>query len=270
MAMSRFGGVAALQRHIDSQESYRALSTSLSKTQVENLRSQLNQFRSALTRFAIAHREEIKRDAAFRHAFQQMCASIGVDPLAGPPPGVGSSGGDGQKKGIGSGIASTLGGWWGELTGLGDWYLELGVQIVDICVNKRDSTGGLIEMDYLVRLLCKLRSSTSVTAEDVERSIKTLKPLGAGYEVIDVGGRKMVRNVPKELDADQAVVLAYARDEGGRVSERELAAKTGWTVVRARVALENMLLRDGLCWVDEQDERIGKSYWVISVMKWEE
>lgn len=262
--MNRFGGVGALQRHIDSQESYRALSSSISKTQVENLRSQLNQFRSALQRFAIAHREEIKRDAAFRHAFQQMCASIGVDPLAGPPPGAGES--EGQRRGI----ASTLGGWWGELTGLGDWYLELGVQIVDICVNKRDSNGGIIEMEYLVRLLGKLRNSTSVTAEDVERSIKTLKPLGAGYEVIDVGGRKMVRSVPKELDADQAVVLAYAREEGGRVAERELALKTKWTMTRSRVALENMLLRDGLCWVDEQDEQSGKSYWVTSVMTWAE
>ena len=64
-------------------------------------------------RFASTHREEIKCNPSFRHAVQQMCASIGVDLLTGGP-------GDLAR------------GWWSELLGLGDWHLELGVQIVDI------------------------------------------------------------------------------------------------------------------------------------------
>ena len=93
----------------------------------------------------------------------------------------------------------------------------------------------------------------------------------ADYEVIDVGdGKKMVRSVPKELDADQAVVLSVAQQDGGRVSEQMLMSLRGWTQERARAALSNMLLRDGLCWLDDQDEKYGVSYWVPSAMRWDE
>jgi len=180
-----------------------------------------------------------------------MCAEIGVDPLAGP----------------------RRGGWWTEVLGVvGDWQYELGVQIVDICVSTRERNGGMIEMSELLRLLTKLRGGTEeVTEEDVVRSTKALKPLGAGYEVVEVGGTKMVRSVVKELDSDGVVILALAQEEGvgGRVTEDMLVRRKGWGYARARAALENMLLRDGLCWVDEQDQG-GKSYWILSAITWEE
>lgn len=260
--MHRLGGVGlgALERTRDSERSFASLSTTLSHAQVAHLRAQLTQFRSALQHFASTHRDKIRRDPSFRHAFVQMCVNIGVDPLAGEASGIGGFAGLRGK-----------GGAWGEILGLGDWTLELSVQIVDVCVSTRERNGGLIEMDELVRLLRKLRgSATSVTPEDVVRSIKVLKPLGAGYEVIDIAGRKMVRSVPGELDADQGGVLEVARENGGRITEDALVRKMGWTRDRARAALENATVCDGLCWVDEQDEQSGKAFWVISVMQWDE
>lgn len=250
--MHRLGGVglAAFERQQQSQRSFAELSSEISQAQVDLLHAQLNQFRSTLAHYAATHRDTIRSDPTFRHAFQQMCASIGVDPLAGP------------RKG----------GWWAEMLGLGDWQYELGVQIVDVCVSTRERNGGLIDMGELVRLVSKLRgvSGGAITEEDVMRSIKTLKPLGAGYEVIDVGGgKKMVRSVPKQLDEDQAVVLAIAQESEGRVSEDVLVARRGWSHDRAKAALENMLLRDGLCWLDEQDETHGIAYWVPSAMQWD-
>lgn len=252
--MHRLGGVglAAFERHEQSKRSFAELSTTLSQNQVEHLHSQLNQFRTALSHFAATHRDSIRRDPAFRYAFQQMCSSIGVDPLAGP------------RKG----------GWWAEMLGLGDWQYELGVQIVDVCVSTRERNGGLIEMTELVRILSKLRGVSEgegvITEDDVTRSIKTLQPLGAGYQVVEIGGRRMVRSVVKELDEDQAVVLAIAQEEGGKIVEDVLVVRRGWTRDRARTALDNMLLRDGLCWLDEQDEQYGTAYWVPSVMQWDE
>lgn len=242
--------MAAFERQQQSQRHFATLSTEISQGQVDHLHAQLAQFRSALAHYAATHRDSIRRDPSFRHAFQQMCTTIGVDPLAGP------------RKG----------GWWAEMLGLGDWQYELGVQIVDVCVSTRERNGGLIEMSELVRLVSKLRgvSGGVITEDDVMRSIKTLKPLGAGYEVLDVGGgRKMVRSVVKELDEDQAVVLAIAQEQGGRVSEAMLVSRRNWTRERASAALENMLLRDGLCWLDEQDEH-GIAYWVPSAMRWDE
>src|SRR5882757_3412131 len=165
--MHRLGGVglAAFERQQQSQRSFSALSSELCASQVSALHSQLSQFRAALQTFAATHRESIRSDPAFRHAFQQMCASIGVDPLAGP------------RKG----------GWWAELLDMGDWQYELGVQIVDVCVSTRERNGGLIEMGELVRMVSKLRGvgGGAVTEDDVMRSIRTLRPLGAGYQVIE-------------------------------------------------------------------------------------
>ena len=248
--MHRHGGVglAAFDRQEQSNRSFAQLSSALSQAQVDHLQSQLNQFRTALARFASAHRESIKSDPSFRHAFQQMCSSIGVDPLAGP------------RKG----------GWWAEMLGLSDWQYELGVQIVDVCVSTRERNGGLIEMSELVRLVSKLRGVRGViTEDDMIRSIKTLQPLGAGYQVVEIGGCKMVRSVVKELDEDLSVALAIAQEEGGRISEDILMHQKGWTLERCKAALENMVFRDGLCWVDDQDEDCGRAYWVPSSMGWD-
>ena len=250
--MHRLGGVgiAAFDRQKLSTQSYAHLSNELSRTQVDNLQAQLTLFRESLLRFASTHREDIRKDPNFRHAFQQMCSNIGVDPLAGP------------RKG----------GWWAEALDLGDWQYELGVQIVDVCVSTRERNGGLIEMSELVRILTKLRGlgAGAITEEDVIRSIKTLKPLGAGYEVIEMdGGKKMVRSVVKQLDQDQAVVLSVAQAHGGKVDEQMLVREKGWTEARAQTALQNMLLRDGLCWLDEQGEGNTVLYWVPSAMQWD-
>ena len=251
--MHRLGGVgiAAFDRQQQTKKSFAELSSELSQAQVDLLHAQLAQFRAALSHYASTNRARIRAEPSFRHAFQQMCAGVGVDPLAGP----------------------RRGGWWAEMLGLGDWQHELGVQIVDVCVSTRALNGGLIDMGELVRIVSKLRGVEAdvITEEDVIRSIKTLKPLGAGYEVIDVGGgRKMVRSVPKELDADQAVVLAIAQEDGGRVSEQTLISRKGWTQARAKAVLENMLLRDGLCWLDDQDEVHGVAYWIPSAMRWDD
>ncbi|KAH9483724.1 Vacuolar-sorting protein SNF8 [Psilocybe cubensis] len=247
--MRRGVGLAAFDHQEQAERSYAELSSELSRTQVEHLHSQLDQFRTALAHFASTHRESIRSDPSFRYAFQQMCSSIGVDPLAGP------------RKG----------GWWAELLGLGDWQYELGVQIVDVCVSTREQNGGLIEMSELVRLVSKLRgvSGGGITEDDVVRSIKTLQPLGAGYQVVEIAGIKMVRSVVKALDEDQTTILAIARETGGRVVESDLIQRKGWTRNRARAALENMLLRDGLCWLDAQDNQAGRAYWVPSAMHWE-
>ena len=62
-----------------------------------------------------------------------MCQKIGIDPLA-------------SKRGF-----------WSQLLGVGDFYYELGVQIVEVCMRTRSSNGGLIEENELLERLRKLR-----------------------------------------------------------------------------------------------------------------
>lgn len=42
----------------------------------------MENFKVNLQEFAVKYKDEIKKDANFRKQFQDMCANIGVDPLA--------------------------------------------------------------------------------------------------------------------------------------------------------------------------------------------
>ena len=64
------------------QEKFAAKGTEIADLQLSYLTSQLDTFRSSLEDFASKHKSDIRKNAEFRGHFQQMCARIGVDPLA--------------------------------------------------------------------------------------------------------------------------------------------------------------------------------------------
>jgi ESCRT-II complex subunit VPS22 len=43
--------------------------------------------------------------------------------------------------------------------------------------------------------------------DDILRAVESLKPLGSGFTVIELGRRQMIRSVPKELNTDQSIVM---------------------------------------------------------------
>ena len=86
-------------------------------------------FKERLEHFAKNHREEISRDPHFRRQFQEMCAAIGVDPLA------------------------SSRGFWAETLGVGDFYYELAVRVVEYCMANRTKLGGLIQLSVIARYL---------------------------------------------------------------------------------------------------------------------
>lgn len=256
--MRKGAGISALSRHSQTANSYTALSSSITASQLTALKSSLSTFRDHLLTFAREHRGDIRKDPAFRHHFQKMCAAIGVDPLAG-----------GSVKGKGSG-----GGWWTEVLGLGEWQYELAVQVVDVCVSTKEGNGGMIAMPDLISRVERLRNggkpnpdlALQVTEEDILRSLDLLKPLAAGYTTHSIGGTTFIRTIPKELDTDQSLLLVLANDPdlGGRLTEGIVKEKTGWSDVRARTVLDDCVMREGLGWVDEQGEE--SSVWVIAAV----
>jgi ESCRT-II complex subunit VPS22 len=248
--MRRGPGISAFQRQNATASSYSTLSTTLSATQLASVQSNLESFRTALLAFAKAHHNDIKKDPAFRHQFQKMCAAIGVDPLAGS---TGPSG-------------------WQEMLGLGEWQYGLAVQIVDVCVSTRAANGGLIEVGDLAKRVEAMRAGTGkVSTNDIVDALPLLKPLSAGYTVLSVAGVQYVRSVPRELDTDQSVILGYAKEMGGRVTERGLKERTGWKDVRVKQALEDCIGREGMGWVDEQSLGAqGMEVWVMVAVQWED
>ena len=159
---------------------------------------------------------------------------------------------------------------WSRL-GLGEWTYELSVQIVDVCVSSRALNGGLIELRDLIRRVERMRGQAGVTPSDVERSIALLDPLRAGYAIVDLGGTWYVRSVPRELDTDQGILLVLAASTGGRVTPAAVKTHTGWTDVRARAAVDNCVVRDGLGWVDEQDSASGggQVVWILAAVEFD-
>lgn len=105
----------------------------LTAESARQMKEQLTTFKKNLEQFAILHKKEIQNDPAFRAKFHVMCASIGVDPLT-------------TRKGV-----------WADLLGVGDFYYELAVRIIKVCVETRPMNGGIISLRELLFELLKQR-----------------------------------------------------------------------------------------------------------------
>lgn len=264
LTMRRGPGIVALDRNTLSNDHYSSLSQRFNEAKLQQLRNQIEHFSHSLRTFAVAHKQDIRKDPEFRHAFQRMCASLWVDPLAGHPT-TSDSGGSLSK------VVNL----WSDLTGMSDWQYELGVQIVDYCISTRPQNGGIISIQDLIHGIIRVRQGRShstvhgdslVTPEDVERSIRALKPLGCGYSIFNLNGIKMIRTVPQELSDDALFVLGYlssaqtARKDALGIPfiipnhlveyAKVYSPGTSWTLHRTIKVLEDMVMNDGTLWID--------------------
>lgn len=240
-------GIAAFENRERSAQQYSDLSTSLIQRQSKELSTQLEVFRSTLAYFAVEHAQEIRTNPSFRTQFAQMCANIGVDPLASSRPG------GNNKKG---------GSLWANLLGkdVNDFYFELAVKVIELSRITRDTNGGLIAVDEVKRRLANSSPPVDVSDDDIERAVKSLKVLGNGFDLVQVAGTQYIRSVPSELSSDQSAVLA-ACDALGYVSVSILRDNLNWEPVRSSTVLDDMV-RAGVLWVDEHS--LETEYWAPS------
>ncbi|CEG35221.1 RNA polymerase II transcription factor complex subunit [Plasmopara halstedii] len=222
-------GIGAVRKKQEQAKHFSEVGEQLVEANLLHISSQLDLFRTNLQAFAIKYKSNIKKDPDFRRKFQVMCAKIGVDPLA-------------SKKGF-----------WSELLDVGDFYYELAVQIIEVCIITRSKNGGLIGMSDLLRLLEKKRGAEMQTVidDDVKRAVKKLSVLGEGFQLIDMEQRTMIVTVPVVLSQDHSTILAMAQTTGGMVNVSILARELQWDKKRSMLAL-NLLLREGMTWLDEQ------------------
>jgi len=242
--MRRRAGIGAIQKKRIDAERFKEKGNELAENQLQELSGQLSNFQTNLENFAREHKQDIKRDPEFRRHFQEMCASIGVDPLA-------------SGKGF-----------WSNMLDIGDFYYELGVQIVEVCMASQHKTGGLMELGEIRHKLIKSRGRSEhhqdITLDDLLRATKKLKVLGTGFTVISLGsGRYLVQSVPGEMSLDQVMVLQQAEASGGMVNQEILTKNLKWDRNRGNMALEKMM-GAGLLWVDKQNPE-GDMYWVPSI-----
>lgn len=184
--MRRKAGIGAIHKQKIDAEKFRNKGTELQDSQLEQMTKQMEVFRENLEEFATKHRNEIKKNAQFRRQFQEMCAAIGVDPLA-----------------SGKGFWSVL--------GIGDFYYELGVQVVEVCLALNHVTGGLMELDELRRRLIAARGQKAthqeITNDDILQATKKLKIFGNGY-----AWQRLIAHMTQWIDADCFLLdLQYIR-----------------------------------------------------------
>ncbi|CAN6922759.1 unnamed protein product, partial [Brassica oleracea] len=219
-------------------DQYRLLGENVAKLRTDMMKEQLATFVNTRSNFFVEKlfwlQNDIRKNPAFRARFHEMCAKVGVDPLA-------------SNKGF-----------WAELLGIGDFYYELGmfdlfpyltcVQIIEVCMLTRSLNGGLISLQELCNHLRQRRKKDreAVTEDDCLRAISKLK-------------KKLVRSVPTELNKDHNQILELAQGQGF-VTVEQVQRRLSWASGRVIDALET-LLEEGLAMIDNGIKDGKCQYW---------
>lgn len=239
------GGMSAIDRAKQDQAKFQEKSTQLNETQMVKLTQQMEVFRNHLQEFATKHKKAIRKDPQFRKQFHTMCAAVGVDPL------------------------QSSCGFWAKLLGVGDFYYELAIQVVEVCLAASHRTGGFIQIEELLRRVkdsrnvAKAKSNKTtedITIDDILKAIEKLAILGNGIKVIPCGRSYIIQSVAAELSMDSVVVVQTARDNGGCVNMSSLVNKMNWSRERASKIL-NQLVMEGVLWIDEQTCDGETAFW---------
>lgn len=217
-----------VQRQREHREVLRETGNKIQEEDLKTMSDQMQIFKDQLELFATKYKKDIQKNPEFRKHFQNMCSQCGVDPLA-------------SQKGF-----------WSELLGVGDFYFELAVQVVEVCLAFQKSNGGIMDLDEVLKGVMKIRNKQAQIPciDDCERAIAKLKILGKGFDIIKLDNKKLVQSVPTELNADHSTCLSLASGKG-YIKSSELMLKN-WTEHRVKGVLD-FLVKEGFAWIDKQD-----------------
>lgn len=201
----------------------------------------MEMFKKNLETFALKYKNQIKTDAEFRQYFYELCAKIGVDPLV-------------SNKGF-----------WDRWLGVGEFYYELSIQIIEISLETRSLNGGLMLMqDALVRLRKKRGSSSQeIDENDVKRAVSQLNILGNDYQIIKIGSKTILQSLPFLLSDDHSTLINLAQNTG-YVTYQLISDQLKWQPHRIDTILESTL-KDGMTWIDISPENKQTQYWFPTV-----
>jgi len=244
MALRTGVGVRGFKRQQKLNASAKETGAQIQEAKLAEMKQSLTTFKEKLEEFAHKHKKEINKDPAFRAQFNDMCLKIGVDPLA-------------SNKGF-----------WADILGVGDFYYELSVQIITVCLQMRSVNGGLMDINELAEKIQQKRSkqSSTISIDDIKQAISKVKSLGNGFGLITVGNKTMVKSVPVELNRDHSAILNICSSTA-YTTLSEIKKKLGWPEHRIKEVLE-LMLQEGMMWTDEQydgRETSETMYWIPSL-----
>ncbi len=182
----------------------------MASRQLDEALQLFNQCKQNLSQFAKKHRSDLQQDALFRTKFHQMCTSIGVDPIS-------------SAKGI----------WTEMLGGLGTFYYEIGVHVVQVCIETRSVNGGMISFEQLLERVKEKRNVSvlddqAMNEEDMVYAIEAMNVLGHGYQILNMNGKRYLQSIPREMNVDTCQVLSVIEERGGKVNVGEVKDVLEW------------------------------------------
>jgi ESCRT-II complex subunit VPS22 len=237
-------GLGAVHKQQQTEAKYREKREEMAVEQLNKLSQQMSSFRYKLQEFAQKYKKDIKRDAEFRRQIQIMCATVGVDPL------------------------QSSANFWTKLLGVGDFYYEIAVQAIEVCMSTSHRNGGLIPINELLSRLIQSRNSAKqkskseleITVDDLLRAIDKLSKLGSGLKVIPCGKTFIVQSIASEISLDQNSIIQKAQTNKGCVDINIIVNDLKWTEERALKAINDMIM-EGIVWIDKQTPNGQTLYW---------
>lgn len=219
-----------------NRDAFTKLGKQLNATHSAQLSTQLSVFQSALINFASEH-EEIQTNNEFRNKFTDLCLSVGLDPLE---LSIYTNANNGK-----------------------DFHTSLAVKIVEVCQETRDLNGGLIAFkELLPRLQNNVNLHSSITEDDLMKSVQVLESLGNGLEVITINKKRWLKfsmaSSSNDFTTDQRKVYEVCAFMGGYVTYRILRDNYGWNKLRCKTILDEMIM-NGILWLDMGGDEV--MYW---------
>ncbi|OAF71215.1 ESCRT-II complex subunit VPS22 [Intoshia linei] len=183
-------GKAAIQAEMQKKEEINRKAKEISEQYFKNMQSSMNELTENIKRYSVKYRDEIRYNPDFRQKFAKLCLSTGVDPLA-------------SNRGV-----------WSKYFGIGEFYYELTIQLIEICLATEEKYKGFIPMNDLIKLLSNVRKDQKIeiTLHDVTIVLDKLKLFGNRYKLVkcDI---LYLQTIPAELSTDHIHVLNFIKSE---------------------------------------------------------
>jgi ESCRT-II complex subunit VPS22 len=209
----RLGNV---QMQKQMQSNFSKAGEQIEKESLVKLKEQLESFSKNLSDFSLKYKDEIKYNPEFREKFYIMCKEIGVDPLS----------------------STTL---WNKNLNLSEFYYNLAIQIITICIALRDKKGALIEINELRNYLISHRKSNDISNMDIEKAIESVSELKCGFQIIDIKNSKAVMTIPMQLSNDTNIIIELASENKGWIGYSKCYEKSEMSRNRFEATIVNKI-----------------------------
>ncbi|KAG5468642.1 hypothetical protein CUR178_01476 [Leishmania enriettii] len=202
--MRRRVGVGHVLQERQQQQRMADLGAQITAERVGQIEDQLEELQAQLKTLARSHKSDIKEDPVVRARFRQLADSLGVDLIS-------------SKKNV-----------FADALGLGNFYYQLASRTVEACMQERKFCGAYVPLQRVQFFVQKVYDTSSllggskhdslskgkrivISEADILTALSKLSVLGAGYNVVKLGGVSFIQTTPDGArGGDHVLLLNYA------------------------------------------------------------